>query len=79
MEQGLTNADKVLVIGTPDYKRKSESRKGVAFEGSIISTELMLDIDTCKYYPILRSGTFDTSQAAKPSAWLKGAGEMDER
>lgn len=61
MEQGLTTADKVLVIGTPEYKRKSESGKGVAFEGSIISTELMQDIDTCKYYPILRSGTFDTS------------------
>ena len=61
MEQGLANADKVLVIGTPEYKQKSETGKGVAFEGSIISTELMQDIDTCKYYPILRSGTFETS------------------
>ena len=61
MEQGLVNADKVLVIGTPQYKQKSEAGKGVAFEGSIISTELMQDIDTCKYYPILRSGTFETS------------------
>lgn len=61
MEQGLANADKVLVIGTPQYKQKSEAGKGVAFEGSIISTELMQDIDTCKYYPILRSGTFETS------------------
>lgn len=61
MEQGLANADKVLVIGTPHYKQKSEAGKGVAFEGSIISTELMQDIDTCKYYPILRSGSFETS------------------
>ncbi len=61
MEQGLVIADKVLVIGTPQYKQKSEAGKGVAFEGSIISTELMQDIDTCKYYPILRSGTFETS------------------
>ncbi len=61
MEQGLVNADKVLVIGTPQYKQKSETGKGVAFEESIISTELMQDIDNCKYYPILRAGTFETS------------------
>lgn len=61
MEQGLVNADKVLIIGTPQYKQKSESGKGVAFEGSIISTELMHDIESCKYYPILRSGSFETS------------------
>lgn len=61
MEVGIANADKVLVIGTPEYKRKAEAGKGVAFEEAIISTELMQDIDTLKYYPILRSGTFDTS------------------
>lgn len=61
MEKGLANADKVLIIGTPQYKQKSETGKGVAFEGSIISTELMQDIDSLKYYPILRSGTFETS------------------
>lgn len=61
MEVGIANADKVLVIGTPEYKRKAEAGKGVAFEEAIISTELMQDIDTLKYYPILRSGSFDTS------------------
>ena len=61
MEKGMTSADKVLVIGTPMYKSKAESGKGVAFEESIISTELLHDIDTIKYYPILRSGTFETS------------------
>lgn len=61
MELGLSRADKVLIIGTPEYKRKSELGKGAAFEGSIISTELMNDIDSIKYYPILRSGTFETS------------------
>lgn len=61
MELGISRADKVLVIGTPEYKRKSEMGKGAAFEGSIISTELMNDIDSLKYYPILRSGTFETS------------------
>lgn len=75
MEQGLMNADKVLVIGTPQYKQKSEVGKGVAFEGTIISTELMQDIDTCKYYPILRSGTFETSFPVS----LQGRGGDDIR
>ena len=61
MEIGLENADKVLIIGTPQYKQKSEAGKGAAFEGSIISTELMKDIDSTKFYPILRAGTFETS------------------
>lgn len=61
MEIGLTRADKVLVIGTPQYREKAETGHGVAFEESIISAELMKDIDTTKYYPILRAGTFETS------------------
>lgn len=61
MELGLLKADKVLVIGTPQYKQKAETGKGVAFEESIIGAEMMNDIDTTKYYPILRAGTFETS------------------
>ena len=61
MEKGMTTADKVLVIGTPTYKTKAELGKGVAFEESIISTELLHDIETLKFYPILRSGSFETS------------------
>lgn len=61
MQKGIVIADKVLVIGTPKYKEKSQSGQGAAFEGSIISTNLMQNIESCKYYPILRSGTFETS------------------
>ena len=61
MEIGLAKADKVLVIGTPKYREKAENGHGVAFEESIISAELMKNIDTTKYYPILRAGTFGTS------------------
>lgn len=61
MEYGLSVADKVLVIGTPQYKEKSMKGKGVAFEEAIISADLMRNIDTTKYYPILRSGTFEDS------------------
>lgn len=56
MELGINVADKVLVIGTPDYKKKAVSGIGVAFEEAIIGSELMRDIDSTKYYPILRRG-----------------------
>lgn len=61
MEVGIAKADKVLVIGTPNYKLKAELGQGVAYEEAIISTELLHDIDTLKYYPILRAGSFESS------------------
>ena len=61
MQQGLMMSDRVLVIGTPNYLKRSLDTGGVAFEESIISNEFMINIDTTKYYPILREGTFDTA------------------
>ena len=61
MQQGLMMSDRVLVIGTPNYLQRSIATGGVAFEESIISNDYMMDIDTTKYYPILRKGSFSTS------------------
>ena len=61
METGLEDSEKVLVIGTPTYKKKSRIGKGVAFEHTIISTEILNSIDTTKFYPILRKGSFAES------------------
>ena len=61
MQQGLMMSDRVLVIGTPNYLARSLNTGGVAFEESIISSDYMIDIDTTKYYPILREGTFPTA------------------
>ncbi len=61
MELGISVADKVLVIGTPEYRQKAVTGKGVAFEEAIIGSELMRDIDSTKYYPILRKGSFEES------------------
>lgn len=61
MEIGMQAADKVLVIGTPKYKEKTLKSSGVAFEEAIISSDLMNDIDSTKYYPILREGSFASS------------------
>lgn len=58
MQQGLMKADRVLVIGTPNYKQRSLNSSGVSYEESIISSDFMSNIDTTKYYPILRSGSF---------------------
>lgn len=61
MEQGIANSDKVLIIGTPEYKKKASQSTGAGFEEAIIGTEYMQNIDSTKFYPILRSGTFPTS------------------
>ena len=61
MELGLSVSDKVLVIGTPEYKKKATLGHGVAFEEAIIGSDLMQNIDSTKYYPVLREGSFDTS------------------
>ncbi len=63
MNRGLDIADRVVVIGTPNYKEKfvRSTAGGVAYEESIIHADLMRDIATTKIIPIIRSGTFDSS------------------
>ena len=61
MEKGISDSDKVLVIGTPEYKRKASLSTGAGFEEAIIGAEFMADIDSTKFYPILRRGSFSTS------------------
>ena len=59
METAIEKADKVLIILTPNYKLKADSRaSGVGYEHSIISTNLFeAQIDNTKFIPILRSGS----------------------
>ncbi len=62
MQDGLRNADKVLVIGTPNYKRKAESHKGRTYtEDQIINIHMTRDFATTKFIPILRKGSYSTS------------------
>lgn len=61
MEKGIAESDRVLVIGTPEYKRKASSSTGVGFEEAIIGTEYLHNIDSTKFYPILRRGSFSES------------------
>ncbi|AWK05587.1 hypothetical protein HYN56_15625 [Flavobacterium crocinum] len=63
METSITEADKVLVILTPNYKLKAENReRGVGFETSIISQEIFASpISQIKFIPILREGNLQIS------------------
>lgn len=59
MENAISDADKVLIILTPNYKLKAENReKGVGYETSIISQNILSSsISKIKFIPILRVGS----------------------
>ncbi len=57
MEKGIANAHRVLVVGTPIYKRKSEEEKGgVKYEQNIIKASILHGIGSDRYITILRDG-----------------------
>lgn len=63
MENSIEKADKVLVILSPNYKTKAESREsGVGYETSMISQEIFESpITNVKFIPVLRVGSSTTS------------------
>ena len=69
MEAAIRESQFVLIICTPRYKMRSEAGEGgVAYEGDIMTAELMSLRNHSKFIPVLRSGTW---QDASPS-WLGG-------
>lgn len=62
MELGIARAEKVLVIGTPNYHEKCLGlSSGVAFEESIIRESMFQNIGTKKFIPCLKLGEFTQS------------------
>lgn len=62
MNRGLANNERVLIIGTPEYcKRSQKSSGGTAYESTIINISLMRNLDSEKFIPILRRGSYETS------------------
>ena len=63
MTKGVQRADRVLLIGTPEYRRKSElyDSGGVKYEDQLITIELYHKMGSLKFIPVLRKGKFDTS------------------
>lgn len=62
MEDAVATSDKVLIIATPEYKRKADNRiRGVGYETSLITDDLVTDQNRIKFIPIIRKGTKETS------------------
>ena len=74
MEREIRENDYVLIICTPEYRKKSEGRRGgVGYEGDIMSGEVVTSRNNRKFIPILAKGSWED---AGPS-WLKGKYRID--
>ncbi|WP_459556439.1 TIR domain-containing protein [Lacunimicrobium album] len=69
MENAIRLNSFVLIVCTPNYKKKSDLRQGgVGYEGNIMTGELFTESNQRKFLPILRTGTKETSIPL----WLNG-------
>ncbi|HEX7424849.1 MAG TPA: toll/interleukin-1 receptor domain-containing protein [Terriglobales bacterium] len=74
MEREIRENDYVLIICTPDYRTRSDSRRGgVGYEGDIMTGEAMTSRNNRKFIPIVAKGSWED---AGPS-WLKGKYHID--
>jgi hypothetical protein len=74
MEHSIRENDFVLVICTPNYKRKSDNREGgVGYEGDIMTAEVHTTGNHKKFIPVMRRGPWID---ASPS-WLMGKYYID--
>ena len=56
MEAGVSGSDRVLVVCTDEYVRKADAGKGgVGYERLIVTAELVQNIGTNKFIPIIRN------------------------
>lgn len=62
MEKMVRDSDKVLIIATPSYKNRADGRiKGVGYETSLITNDLVSDQNRIKFIPIIRKGSKEES------------------
>jgi hypothetical protein len=74
MEKAIRNNDYVLILCTPNYKQKSDSRKGgVGYEGDIMTGEVFTGSNRRKFIPVLAGRDWS---ASAPS-WLLGSYYVD--
>ena len=60
IENAVRDADRVIVICTPYYVKKANSRKsGVGYETSMITAELYQNSETTKFIPVIRQSSGD--------------------
>jgi hypothetical protein len=76
MEKSIRESEIVIVVCTPTYKAKSDSRTGgVGYEGTVMTAELASGAKRRKFIPLLRRGEW---QVAAPS-WIAGSFYLDFR
>lgn len=69
MERTIRESKFVVIVCTPNYKNRSDSREGgVGYEGDIMTAEVMNEQNHRKFIPVLRSGNWSD---VAPS-WLSG-------
>ena len=74
MEKEIRGNDYVLIICTPNYRMKSDHRKGgVGYEGDIMTAEVLTRRNHRKFIPVLAISSWEDSA---PS-WLKGKVYVD--
>ena len=74
MERGIRDHDFVVIICTPKYRRRSDSREGgVGYEGDVMTAEVMTERNHRKFIPVWRSGTWEDAAPA----WLVGKYRID--
>lgn len=74
MERAIRENSYVIIICTPNYKAKSDQRKGgVGYEGDIMTGEVLNKRNDREFIPVLRS---DQREASLPS-WLIGKYSID--
>lgn len=58
MEQGVRDADRVLIVCTDEYVRKADAGiGGVGYEKMIVTGELVRNVGTKKFIPVIREGS----------------------
>ena len=74
MEKEIRDNNYVLIICTPNYRMKSNQRKGgVGYEGDIMTAEVLTGGNHRKFIPILARGSW----AESAPSWLKGKVYVD--
>lgn len=58
MEKNISSSNRVLVICTDEYVRKADAREGgVGYEETIVTAELIKNLNTNKFIPIIRQAS----------------------
>ena len=74
MEREIRENDYVLIICTPNYRMKSDERRGgVGYEGAIMTAEIFTSGNHRKFIPVLAQGTWGEA------APVVGEGEVIRR